>query len=142
MEAAMLKGLKEATGYDFDEIMDAIEQSGFEKHGQIQKFLNKDVGMKYGYASVMAAIFLNGKKPVYGDPDALLKDQYEKIDQLRPVYDELATEIKKRHPEVKLGVARAMYRCFRKRNVLRSTQEKMVCGWQCHCLDTKKEGSW
>jgi len=127
MEAAMLKNLKESIGFSLDEVMDAVEQSGLEKHGQIQKFLHKEIGMKYGFASVLAAIYLNGKKPVYGDPDALLMDQYEKTPHLRTIYDELIKRITSKF-DLKIGVCKGYV--------------SVIAKQQCLILNPRKEGLW
>lgn len=51
-------------------------------------------------ASLLAGIYLNGGKPVYGSTDDLLENQFAKAEAVRPVYESLIDFVKQNFPGI------------------------------------------
>ncbi len=86
MEAVLLNKLPERYGKSLSEWMKICELAGLEKKMEFVNYLKQAYGIKHGEAFVLTQIYFNGGKPVYGDPEALLNDQY-KTERGRNLYD-------------------------------------------------------
>lgn len=95
MEKDFLHGLEKHYGHDLDYWMDRIVETGFNKLTDIQKWLKAEKGFKHTHAWMLAAIFINDGKPVYGDEDELLRNQMAKFDNMRPLLEFVSDRILK-----------------------------------------------
>ena len=87
--ATMLKNLPEKTGKKLGEWKKLLVGKGFEKHGEIVKFLKGEHGVGHGFANLIAAKTLEGESSVGGDAD-LVEAQYAGPKAaLRPLHDEI-----------------------------------------------------
>ena len=87
-----IANLQERSGKSLDELYDIITGSGLEKHGQIRDMLKQELGMGYGDANTVAALFLKrGAPDPSGDP---LEAIYvgPKAD-LRPIHDAIMARV-------------------------------------------------
>ncbi len=88
----MEESLKEKTGKDLNTWIGIAKQSGFEKHGQILKFLKEEHGLTHGYANFVA---LKTLKSDAGSMDAkeLVNNQYKGKENLLMIYVKLLNEL-------------------------------------------------
>ncbi len=128
MEAILLSKLKADTGHELQEWMDLIAKESFEKPTQILHWLKESFNVKHGTAYVLGVIYFNDRKPVYADQEGLLNKQFEKKEELRPLYDELETWIKEQNPEVKFGICKGYVSLLAKK--------------QCAVIVVRKDGVW
>ena len=93
-----LKNIQERTGKSLTELYSFIKDSGLEKHGQIRSMLIEKLGMGYGDANTLAAVFLQpntaDSQPPAGED--MLDTYYagSKV-ALRPIHEAVMTEINK-----------------------------------------------
>lgn len=106
MEAAMIRQLPERYGKTLDDWMTVCDSAGLSKKMEFVQFLKQEHGVKHGEAFVLTQIYFNDGKLVYGDPEALLKEQY-KSEELRNLYNDLCAEIKQGISDpIKFGVCK------------------------------------
>jgi predicted transport protein len=100
IEKEFIDNLKASTKKDLAGWMAAINSLGTTKRNDIIDKLKKDYGFGHMNASLLAGIYLNGGKPVYGSTDDLLENQFAKADAMRPVYESFVDFVKKNFPGV------------------------------------------
>ncbi len=110
----MIKNLEENTGKKFEEWLSIARKSGFEKHGELIKFLKSDHGLTHGYANLVAHKARETDAGSAEDAD-LVADQYKGKEDLRPLYDKLIAEIQKFGSDVELAPKRAYVSLRRKK---------------------------
>lgn len=93
-----LKNIQERTGKSLTELYSFIKDSGLEKHGQIRSMLIEKLGMGYGDANTLAAVFLQSNTADSQPPagEDMLDTYYagSKV-ALRPIHEAVMTEINK-----------------------------------------------
>jgi predicted transport protein len=95
IEQEFIEGLKLSTGKDLKTWLSMVKKQGMEKRNDMINWLKKDLGFSHMNASLLIGIYLNDGKPVYANADNLLKDQFEKKEHLKPLYDQLIKEVQK-----------------------------------------------
>jgi predicted transport protein len=95
VEKEFLDGLEKNSGNNLKFWMGIIKASNLQKQVEIQKWLKSERGLKHMEAWMLAAIYLNGGKPVYGSDSALLDKQFEKYPDMRPLFDFVSDRILK-----------------------------------------------
>ncbi|MBN2174501.1 MAG: DUF4287 domain-containing protein [Bacteroidales bacterium] len=98
MEKEFLDGLEDNYGQNLKSWMEVIRKNNFEKLGQIQTWLKKDYNFRHTDAYMLAAIYLNNGKPVYGNENDLLDNQIGKYEIMRPLFDFVSEKILKTVP--------------------------------------------
>ncbi|MFI4917471.1 MAG: DUF4287 domain-containing protein [Phycisphaerales bacterium JB060] len=101
MAQKMAENLKANTGKSLAQWAKVAKGSGFEKHGEVVKFLKEEHGLTHGYANLIAhemkgqAGAASGKKASAGEGEELVDAQYAgaKAD-LKPIYDALIRKVK------------------------------------------------
>lgn len=85
MAQSMIANMPEKTGKSLDDWLRIVAGSGYEKHGQIVKFLKTDHAMGHGFANLVASKALN-PEPVSNDD--LITVQYSGAKEaLKPLHD-------------------------------------------------------
>jgi predicted transport protein len=89
----MEKGLFEKTGHDLTHWLDVVAKTGKQKHKEIIEYLKTEHGLTYGFANFVA---LKSRKSdaASTSPHDLLLNQYAKKENLKPLYDHLASMLK------------------------------------------------
>ncbi len=88
--ATMKAKIEEKTGKSFDSWVELARSTGFQKHGELTGFLEKEHGFTRGYANLVAHTVLGSAASMTEDRDALVEAQYAgKKEHLRPIYDRL-----------------------------------------------------
>jgi predicted transport protein len=84
----MIENLEKNTGKSLDEWVKIARASGFEKHGQIVKYLKSEHGFTHGYANLVS-IKARETAASPQTADDLVDNQYSGKEELRPIYDAL-----------------------------------------------------
>jgi predicted transport protein len=98
IEKEFIDNLKHSTGMTFSEWMKRIAASGVTKRNDIVKWLKEKNGFGHMNASLMAGIYLNDGKPVYGSTADLLDNQFAKSAEMRPLFESFTAFVKKQYP--------------------------------------------
>jgi len=88
IEKEFIENLKAATGKDLSGWLSAIKKSGIEKRNDIISWLKKDNPFGHMNASLLAGIYFNDGKPVYGSEEDLLENQFKGKDGIRSLYSD------------------------------------------------------
>jgi predicted transport protein len=93
IEKEFIDGLKSKKDKTLNEWVSAIKNTGIEKRNDIIKWLKEQNGFGHMNASLLAGIYFNNGKPVYASEQNLLDNQFEKYQDMRPLFDELQKQI-------------------------------------------------
>jgi predicted transport protein len=93
IEREFIDGLKTTTGKDLKAWLTSIEKSKIEKRNDIIKWLKEKHNFGHMYANLLVGIFYNNGKPVYANEQNLLENQFEKYQDMRPLFNELQKAI-------------------------------------------------
>ena len=104
IEREFIKGIKDQTGKSLFEWVSYLKDFGLTKRNELLNLLKEKEGFLHQDASLLAGIYVNGGKPVYGDSGDLLENQFKKKEHLRPLYEHIMKEILARLPETKVIV--------------------------------------
>jgi hypothetical protein len=105
--AAMIEKLHATTGRSLAEWTPVIGASGLAKHGQIVAMLQADHGLTYGYANLIALVFLRGGT-IDRDADAMLDAQYGgRKATLRPILERVLDAVRTFGPDVDISIKKA-----------------------------------
>lgn len=98
IEKEFIEELKSITGIDLASWLAEIERSGIEKRNDIIKWLKIEKKFGHMHASLLAGIYFNNGKPVYGNEEALLENQFLKCPEMRPLFSAISDFIIKAFP--------------------------------------------
>lgn len=98
IEKEFIENLKTSTGKSLPDWITHVRASGITKRNDIIKWLKEKNGFGHMNASLLAGIYLNNGKPVYGSTDDLLDNQFAKAADMRPLYESLTAFVKKHFP--------------------------------------------
>ena len=105
VEKEFLLGLDEKYSRSLKAWMQEIKTTGLNKQKEIHGWLKSEKGLKHRDAWMLAAIYLNNGKPVYGDESDLLGNQLAKYENVRTLFDfvseQILTTVEKSEREVK-----------------------------------------
>jgi len=87
IEKEFIDNLKSSTGRTLAEWMKQVRGSGISKRNDIIKWLKEKHGFGHMNASLLTGIHLNNGKPVYASTDDLLKNQFAKAADMKPLYE-------------------------------------------------------
>ena len=93
IERGFIDGLKSNTGKDLKDWLTAIKGSGIEKRNDIIKWLKEQNDFGHMNASLLAGIYFNNGNPVYASEEVLLDNQFEKYQEMRPLFERLKKDI-------------------------------------------------
>ena len=85
IEKEFIDNLKDSTGRSLTEWMKHIGTSRVRKRNDMVRWLKEKNGFGHMNASLLAGIYLNNGKPVYGSTDELLDNQFAKAADLKPL---------------------------------------------------------
>ncbi|MFY9621080.1 MAG: DUF5655 domain-containing protein [Pyrinomonadaceae bacterium] len=95
IEKEFIDNLKTSTGKSVPEWMKQLSSSGITKRNDLIKWLKESAGFGHMNASLLAGIYLNNGKPVYGSTDDLLANQFAKAADMRPLYESFIAFVQK-----------------------------------------------
>ncbi len=100
IEREFIDNLKTSTKKDLNGWLAEIRNLGISKRNDIINALKTDYGFGHMNASLLAGIYLNGGKPVYGSTDDLLENQFAKAAAMREIYESVIDFVKENFPGV------------------------------------------
>ena len=100
IEKEFIDNLKASTKKDLNSWLAEIKSLGITKRNDIINSLKNDYAFGHMNASLLAGIYLNGGKPVYGSTDDLLENQFAKAEAMREIYESVISFVKKNFPGV------------------------------------------
>ncbi|HEX9650550.1 MAG TPA: DUF5655 domain-containing protein [Cyclobacteriaceae bacterium] len=115
IEKEFIDGLKPGTGNDIKDWLSTIKESEIEKRNDIIKWLKGQHKFGHMNASLLAGIYFNGGKPVYASEKNLLDSQFEKYQDMRPLFEELQRTISKRDASVNFVIKKTYVSITKKR---------------------------
>lgn len=110
----MEENLKDKTGRDLTEWKAVLARQGFEKHGEMLKYLKTEHGVSHGFANFIALKFREADAGSSNAED-LVAAQYEKKVDLLPIYEKLHRLITSFGDEVEVAPKKAAVSFRRKR---------------------------
>ena len=102
IEKEFIDNLKASTKKDLNGWLAEIRKLGITKRNDIINALKNDYAFGHMNASLLAGIYLNDGKPVYGSTDDLLENQFAKAEAMREIYESVIDFVKKNFPGVTL----------------------------------------
>lgn len=99
IEKEFIDNLKASTKKDLSGWLAEIRGLGITKRNDIIGSLKQDYGFGHMNASLLAGIYLNGGKPVYGSTDDLLENQFAKADTMREIYESVINCVTQNFPD-------------------------------------------
>jgi hypothetical protein len=100
IEKEFIDNLKASTKKDLNGWLAEIRSLGLTKRNDIINSLKNDYAFGHMNASLLAGIYFNGGKPVYGSTDDLLENQFAKAEAMREIYESVINFVKENFPEV------------------------------------------
>jgi Domain of unknown function (DUF5655) len=98
IEKEFIDNLKASTKKDLKGWLTEIKSLGITKRNDIITALKNDYAFGHMNASLLAGIYLNGGKAVYGSTDDLLENQFAKAEPMREIYETVINFVKKNFP--------------------------------------------
>ena len=98
IENEFIENLKSQSGKSLPDWMKQVSASGITKRNDLIKWLKEKNGFGHMNASLLAGIYLNNGKPVYGNTDDLLDNQFAKAADMRALYESFTAFAKKHFP--------------------------------------------
>ena len=102
----MEKGLQEKTGKPLADWIAIVQKQGFEKHGEIIKFLKEKHDFTHGFANFVAHKAREADAGPTSDKDLVIT-QYKGKEGLLLIYAKLLTEINKFGPDIEIAPKKA-----------------------------------
>ena len=98
IEKEFIDNLKASTKKDLNAWLAEIRKLGVTKRNDIINVLKNDYAFGHMNASLLAGIYLNDGKPVYGSTDDLLENQFAKAEAMREIYEAVIDFVKQNFP--------------------------------------------
>ncbi len=98
IEKEFIDNLKASTKKDLNAWLAEIRKLGITKRNDIINALKNDYAFGHMNASLLAGIYLNDGKPVYGSTDDLLENQFAKAEAMREIYESLINFVTQNFP--------------------------------------------
>lgn len=123
----MEANLKDKTGKDLDEWKAILAKQGFEKHGEMMKYLKGECSVSHGFANFIALKFREADAGSHAAGD-LVDAQYQGKEALRPIYDKLKAAIEALGSDVEIAPKKAAvsFRCKRQFALVQPTTKTRV----------------
>lgn len=98
IEKEFFQKLQTETGEDLGQWISKIKNSGKERRNDIIALLKSEFGFGHMNASLLAGIYANGGRPVYGNTSELLDNQFAKAAEMRPLYESFVAFVNGQFP--------------------------------------------
>jgi predicted transport protein len=89
----MIANLEKNTGKSLSQWITVVQKEGFQKHGEIMKFLKGSHGFSYGFANMVAHKALKSDAGSAVDENELIAKQYKGKEHFLAIYDKLKASI-------------------------------------------------
>lgn len=114
-ELTMISNLHKNTGKTLEQWISIVKKEGFEKHGEIIKFLKEKHAFTHGFANLVALKSRGSDAGSVENKDALIEKQYKGKEHLKPLYDELLSKIKAFGKDIEIAPKNAYVSLKRKK---------------------------
>ena len=114
-EKTMMDNLHKNTGKSLEEWIAVVQKKGFEKHGEILKFLKDEHGFTHGFANLVALKSRGTDAGSVDDKDSLIAKQYVGKENLKPIYEKLLNEVLKFGNDIEVAPKNAYVSLRRKK---------------------------
>ncbi|MBE0662089.1 MAG: DUF4287 domain-containing protein [Bacteroidales bacterium] len=114
-EQTMIDNLKKNTGKSLEEWIVIVRNKGFEKHGEILKFLKEEHAFTHGFANLVALKSRGTDAGSATNQDDLITRQYVGKEHFKPLYDMLMKEIQQFGDDVEIAPKNAYVSLRRKK---------------------------
>lgn len=114
----MLDNIAAKTGKTLDQWKADIATQGFQKHGEIVKYLKETHGITHGYASEIGLKVLQSDADSSNNTNELFDNQYKGKENLKPIYEKLIEEINKFEGEYEIAPKKAYVALRRKKQFI------------------------
>ena len=102
--ASMIANLPEKTGKSMEDWLSLLTPAGFEKHGEIVRFLKTEHGMTHGFANLVAHTALKSAASTAPKETDLVGEQYAGPKAaLKPLYDAIVAHALTLGPDVEIS---------------------------------------
>ena len=115
IEQDFINGLNTETGKDLQNWLSTIKESGIEKRNDIIKWLKDKHGFGHMNANLLMGIYTNDGKPVYSSEQTLLDNQFDKYQEMRPLFEKLQNAIMKWDESIDFVVKKSYVSITKKR---------------------------
>lgn len=102
-EITMIENLQKNTGKSLDEWKQIALGAGFQKHGEMVKYLKEEHQLGHGYANFIVHKALASDAGSVDDKSQLIENQYKGKENLRLFYDRLMVEILKMGTDIEVA---------------------------------------
>ncbi|MCK6694950.1 MAG: DUF4287 domain-containing protein [Thermoanaerobaculia bacterium] len=102
-EITMMENLQKNTGRSLEEWKRIARDAGFQKHGEMVKYLKETHQLGHGYANFIVHKALATDAGSADDKSQLIENQYKGKENLRPLYDMLMAEILKMGADIEVA---------------------------------------
>lgn len=98
IEKEFIENLKSSTGKPLSDWMKILGACSGTRRNDLVKWLKENQGFGHMNATLLAGIYLNDGKPVYGSTDDLLDNQFAKAEAMRSLYESVIAFVEKHFP--------------------------------------------
>jgi predicted transport protein len=114
-EITMMENLQKNTGKSIEDWSKIALESGFQKHGEILKYLKETHGLGHGYANFIVHKARASDAGSVDEKNQLIENQYKGKEHLRPFYETLMAEILKIGSDIEVAPKNASVSLRRKK---------------------------
>jgi len=144
-----IANIEKATGKKFEEWINIVNKSGFEKHGELVNFLKEIHGFTHGNANVVVHFAKQSHAGAAEDTGSLIIEQYKGKENLKAWYDRIMNEVNRFGTDVEVSPKKAYVSLRRKKQfaiIQPSTKARMDIGLNIKGIspsgNVEAAGSW
>ena len=126
-----LANIEKNTGKKLDQWVSIVNKSGYQKHGELVKFLKEKYGFTYGNANTIVHFAKQSHAGAADNDTDWIAEQYKGKESLKPWFDKIMTEIKRFGNDVVIAPKKAYVSLRRKKQfaILQpSTKDRLDVG--------------
>ena len=106
-----IDNMPEKTGKSLDEWKRILNSKSYTKHSEFVNFLKSEHNVTHGFANTIVTLW-NDKSE---NPDALINNQYQGKESLKPIYEQLIKVVKEFGPDVTVTPKKGSVSIIRKK---------------------------
>jgi predicted transport protein len=129
--ATQIANIEKNTGKKVPEWSGIISKSGFNKHGELVKFLKEKHGFTHGNANMLVHYAKQTHAGASENSNDLITEQYKGKENLKPWYDKIMAEINKFGNDIEIAPKKAYVSLRRKKQfaiIQPSTKDRLDVG--------------
>ncbi len=126
-----IDNIEKSTGKKLDQWSKIINKSGFEKHGELVKYLKEKHAFTHGNANMLVHYAKKSHAGAAENSDDLITDQYKGKENLKPWYDKIMMAVNKFGKDVEVAPKKAYVSLRRKKQfaiIQPSTKDRLDIG--------------